>query len=187
MTNSGLSSFEQIFKEHYAYLVNLAHKMVGDRQEAEDIVQGVFLNIWKKKHHRQVHGTMKSYLSRAVINASYDAIASTKKVIQLTQTSDTDSADATTDNQLALNELQQNLEIAIKKLPAQCQVIFALSRFQGYSSREIAEELGLSKKTVDNQIGIALKKLRQELQEFITLKNALTATILACLFLLLTM
>lgn len=165
------SDFEMTFKDHYSYMYNLAFKITGDSSGSEDVVQNIFMNIWKKRSKIKIETSIRAYLHRSTINACYDFISKSKKTISLERSESKDQFSEHTEQQVAHNELQEKLEIAIKNLPTKCQVIFSLSRFKGLSSQQIADELAISKKTVDNQIGIALQKLRTELKEFITLKS----------------
>jgi len=165
------SDFEVIFKTHYRYLYNLAYKITGDIGGSEDIVQNVFLNIWNKRDRIKIETSVKAYLHRSILNACYDFIAKSKKIVSLDNSDYIEDSSEYTAHEIARNELQEKIETAIKNLPAKCQMIFSLSRFQGLSSQQIADELKVSKKTVDNQIGIALQKLRIELKDFITLKS----------------
>ncbi|MEQ9288582.1 MAG: RNA polymerase sigma-70 factor [Cyclobacteriaceae bacterium] len=162
------TDFEAIFREYYPYLYNLSNKVLNDRSTAEDIVQSVFLSVWKKRVELKISTSWRSYLSRAVVNACYDYLKKSARMVSLNKV----EADAvhTTEEAVAHAELQQNIKKAIARLPEKCRLIFTMSRFEGLSSAEIADNMNLSKKTVDNQIGIALTKLREELKPYITLK-----------------
>lgn len=178
------SDFQLIFKEQYAHLYNLAYKLTGDSDSSEDILQNVFLNIWNKRTTINVKSSIKAYLHRSVTNACFDFISKSKKNIALNQKETLAYTSEYTDQQIAHNELRLKLDLAIKNLPSKCQMIFAMSRFQGLTSQQIADEMNISKKTVDNQIGIALQKLRIELKEFITL-NSISLLIIVVILLVL--
>ena len=156
------------FDRYYSYLVNVAFKILGDAAEAEDHVQNVFLKLWSKRKRIKVDGELKSYLTKSVINSCYDHLSGMKMKRSKTFVEKSQNS-LDTENQIQFTELQFKLEKALAHLPKQCRLIFSLSRFQGMSSKAIAAHLDLSKKTVDNQIGIALKKLREELSEYLTL------------------
>ncbi len=171
--------FESVFKEHYTYLYTLSNKVLNDRSTAEDIVQSVFLSVWDKRKELKITTSWKSYLSRAVVNACYDHLKKSTRMVSL-QAVESDTADSTNEA-VAHAELQQNLKKAIARLPEKCRIIFTMSRFEGLSSAEIAESMNLSKKTVDNQIGIALTKLREDLKPYISLKTILIFLLLVLL------
>lgn len=177
------SDFEVVFKTHYRYLINLAYKLTGNADASEDIVQEVFLNIWSKRAKIKIQTSVKAYLHRSTLNACYDFISKSKKTISLENSQIDDPHSKHTEEQIAHNELLAKLEIAIKNLPSKCQMIFSLSRFKGLSSQQIANEMNVSKKTVDNQIGIALQKLRTELKEFMTLRSIDLLILIASLLL----
>lgn len=159
---------EKAFEEYYLFLTSMAYKVLGDSSQAEDCVQDVFIKIWNKRDKLSIDKELKSYLTRSVINACYDYLSSAKMKLSKSFTqNDQNSLD--TENQVRLTELQIKLELALDRLPKQCRLIFSLSRFQGMSGKEIAQHLQVSKKTVDNQIGIALKKLREDLSDYLSL------------------
>ena len=158
--------FESVYKTHYKALCNLAYKMVGEQPAAEDIVQNLFVKLWGKRE-KIVADNIRSYLTKSVINASLNYLKSHRSGRLISLASIQGQADHSTEQQLQYSELQAQIDRAIKKLPAKCQVIFSLSRFEGMPSQEIADHLGVSKRTVDNQIGIALKKLREALKHYL--------------------
>lgn len=150
------------------FLTNMAYNILGDSDQAKDCVQDVFIKIWNKKTRLKIDKELKSYLTRSVINSCYDHLSSVKMKLSKSFTQNNQNS-LDTESQVRLEELKVILELALEKLPKQCRLIFSLSRFQGMSGKEIAEHLQLSKKTVDNQIGIALKKLREDLSDYISL------------------
>ncbi|MGL1888692.1 MAG: RNA polymerase sigma-70 factor [Reichenbachiella sp.] len=163
-------NLEPLFKSHFQYLSKLAYSIVRDSDDAQDIVQNVFLKLWTKKDTLILEKEAKAYLSKAVINASLDFVS--KHQLRLSKTfTQNDQNTLSTSNKVQLGELEMKLESALQLLPDKCRAIFCLSRFEGMSGKEIASHLDLSKKTVDNQLGIALKKLRTELSEFLTLPS----------------
>ncbi|MDW3196393.1 MAG: RNA polymerase sigma-70 factor [Cytophagales bacterium] len=157
-------SFEQIYRDHFTRLCRLAYRMLGDGDVAEDIVQSVFLRIWEKdslSHIDQPAG----YLKKAVINACLNHLDTyfSKHVIRIDQIEEPVAEES---KPADLSVFQVQLDMAIRRLPPKCQVIFTLSRFEGMTSAEIATYLKASTRTVENQIGIALSKLRVDLQPF---------------------
>lgn len=164
-----LSRFEELFKNHHDKLCNLSYKIVGEKDAAEDLVQELFIKLWDKRDTLTIH-EFGGYLSKSIVNSSLNYLKSAKsRRAMMTMDVVPDMGEEVTEEQLKVNELQAKIDLAIRKLPAKCQTIFALSRFENMSSREIANQLGLSVKTVDNQIGIALSKLREELKPYLLL------------------
>ncbi len=158
-------SFEQIYRDQFPTLCRLAYRMLGDGEVAEDVVQSVFLRVWEKDSLKEA-GQPTGYLKKAVINASLNHLDTyfSKHVIRMDQVEEPIASDLT--EQKDLSEFQVHLDKAIQRLPPKCQIIFSLSRFEGMTSEEIGGYLNTSKRTVENQIGIALRKLRTDLHRF---------------------
>lgn len=175
-----LSQFEQIFKNNHKRLCNLAYKIVGEKDASEDIVQELFVKIWNKRENLMIN-EVKSYLNRSTINASLNYLKSGKSRKLMASMDGVDIGSNSTEEYLNASELQTKIELAIRKLPSKCQAIFALSRFENMSSKEIAQHLNVSTKTVDNQIGIALSKLRKELKPYLII-SGVTLLILGLLY-----
>jgi RNA polymerase sigma-70 factor (ECF subfamily) len=161
--------FEELFRSLYRPLLRYACTMLKDEDEAEDIVQQLFVKVWEKNLLNQVHSSSKSMLYQAVYNASLNRIKhlGTRK----------NFADETRllpnfdlqEEESGYRELKARLELAMNELPPQCQNVFKLSRFRGYSYAKIADELGISIKTVENHMGKALQILRSKLGDYLIL------------------
>ena len=177
-----LSDFELLFKSHHARLCNLSFKIVGEREVAEEIVQDLFIKLWNKKETHTIQNPT-SYINKSIVNASLNYLKVAKKRRLFTIDSSHELSQNIVEEEIEMSELRSKIDLAIKKLPAKCQTIFTLSRFDGMPSKEIATTLGISTKTVDNQIGIALNKLREELKPYLTLQT-LAFLILIIIFLL---
>lgn len=158
-------AIEALFQLHYAYLCQTAVRIVADARLAEDLTQEVFLELWRKKEGINFAISIKAYLRRAVVNKALNHIRDRKKI-----TDDEDkllnveSAEPSVTQQLDSEELQQLIDRSIDELPEKCRVVFVLSRFEEMSYQEIADHLGISIKTVENQIVKALKHMRAALQ-----------------------
>jgi RNA polymerase sigma-70 factor (family 1) len=156
-------AFEDIFKNSYYSLCNFSNKLVHSRELAEEVVDDVFYNLWKNRKKIQINTSFKSYLLTAVKNRSLDYLRKLKKERNLA----IENAAGIACNQsiasetMAFEELSRKIEKAIQALPKQCKLIFLLSRDQELKYKEIAEMLNISIKTVDTQMGRALKHLRQ--------------------------
>ena len=153
--------FKHTFQENYSRLFNLACKILNDDNAAADIVQDVFLKLWTNRKSIQIRSGLKPYLNRSVINACLNELEKRKKTNlpgQLPQV--IISPEDRPDHDL----LRKQLNRAITALPSRMQVVFTLSRFEGLSNQEIADYLSISKKTVENQLGKALHKLREAIK-----------------------
>jgi RNA polymerase sigma-70 factor (ECF subfamily) len=163
--------FESIFRKYYQSLCNYANSILKEMDESEEIVQHLFLSIWEKRSDLEISISLKSYLYRAVHNHCLNRIKHLKirEDYQQYATNFYDSSYESVSQTVIKNELEIKIEEAIRKLPEQCRLIFRMSRFDELKYHEIAEQLGLSPKTVENQIGKALKLLRVELAEYLPL------------------
>ena len=162
--------FEHIFREYFSVLCNVAYPVVKDKDIAKDIVQQVFLKLWDNRNNYQIHSSVRSYLHRAVVNTSLNYLESNKesKTITINQAVEAISDSEPIDN--THNEhLQYKITEAVKALPAQCQIVFSLSRYSEMSNKEIAEHLGISVKAVEKHITKALKELRENLKDLLIL------------------
>lgn len=162
--------FGEFFRDHYARLCTFAHSFVKDPDEAEEVVQQVFIQLWEKRLHVDIQLSVQAYLFRAVRNSCLNKIRHEQVRRAYADEQQALAAESPSASGLAFkNELQEQIYKAIEKLPEQCRLIFRLSRYEELKYAEIAEQLGISVKTVENQMGKALRILRNELQEYLVL------------------
>ncbi len=161
------AQFKLVFEEYYVALGNFAYTYTKDKTASEDIVQEIFLRIWEKRPDLIGSSSIRFYLFTAVRNNCLTHLEQSKKILSLDSVSlenrvDINPADKQEDppaDRMAL------IQKAISLLPPKCREVFLLSRIGSLSYKEIAKSLGISVKTVDNQIGKALKILRSVLKE----------------------
>lgn len=179
LMQGGDKAFELLFKENYQSLCRFAYFLVKDRDEAEDIVQQVFYILYSKKDKLEINTTVRSYLFSSVRNACLNALRHQKVQRQHAseQAYESETIHATGETIIG-NELAQKIEYALSQLPEQCGLVFRMSRFGNMKYKEIADELQISVKTVENHMGKALKLMRENLQEYLTALLILTLTIL---------
>ena len=177
-------SFEQLFRVQYAPLCGYARKYIDDPDQSEEVVQEVFVNLWQKRDSIEVTSTIESYLFRSVRNTCLNILkhfkVREKHKDGITTSYDNSSNQA--DNRVLELELMNQIEELISGLPPERQKVFKLSRFEGMKYKEIAEELGISVKTVEAQMGKALKYLRENLSEYLPV---IMIAIIAYIFILL--
>jgi RNA polymerase sigma-70 factor, ECF subfamily len=139
--------------------------------EAEEIVQGVFLTFWEKRHRIEIHTSIHTYLFRMVRNTSLNTLkhAKIKQKHACEELASSSEVSESVSQTILSNELQERIGQAIEKLPEQCRLVFKLSRFEELKYAEIATQLNISVKTVENQIGKALKIMREQLHEYLPL------------------
>lgn len=161
--------FEQLFKQYFKVLQNYAFTILKDLDVAEEMVQNVFLKIWEKREKLPQDAVVASYLYKSVYHESLNWLrhekvkASHQQHTLYSMKNESDSAE----DRIKMNQLQEQLQKALNELPQQCRTIFQMSRFDELRYREIAEELGISVKTVENQMGKALRLMRLKLVEFL--------------------
>jgi len=159
--------FEGIFREYYSGLAAFALKYVRDTEIAEEIVQELFSDMWIKTDLLKIKTSIKSYLFGAVRNACLNYIKHQKVEQKYADRTRYVAPVGESTDFLELEELKEKIASAMDKIPEKCREIFELNRFEGKRYKEIADELNLSLKTVENQMGKALKIMREELGEYL--------------------
>ena len=163
--------FEFIFKAYFPRLMAFANKFIPNRDEAEDIIQGVFLKVWEKRREIE-EDTFQSYLFTLVRNACLNHLkhqqivdSNSYNLEDITKTESLYYADFFSDpfHQTILNEIQNEIERVIETLPEQTQKVFRLSRFKGMKNSEIAKMLNISIRTIEKHNTRALQKLKVHL------------------------
>lgn len=163
-------TFESLFRESFEVLNNVAYTVLKDRDVSKDIVQQVFLKLWNGRETLTINSSIRSYLHRAVINTALNHIQKNKRMVPTEQEDLANSSPSTgTDvlDQLSHDELETALHQAIDELPPRCRLVFILSRFDGLTNSEIADRMDTTTKTVENQMGKALKHLRLALTPYL--------------------
>jgi len=164
-------AFEQLFKSHFKALHAYANVILKDEDDAEEIVQNMFLKFWEKRDLLNVQTSLKAYLYKCVYHDSLNFLKhqkiKTKYQDFASYTMNSEHLPAS--SKVEMTELEHKLSLALNSLPEQCRTIFQMSRFEELKYREIAERLGLSIKTIENQMGKALRILRLELADFLSL------------------
>ena len=130
---------------------------------SRSLVQEVFVDLWTKRERITLKYSIKSYLYNAVRNRSVDYLRAAKKSVKLSAVSDQLQTSFTDPVEEA--ELADQINKSINELPEKCKEVFVLCRIEGLKYSQIAEKLNISVKTVEMQMGIALKKLRDKLSD----------------------
>ncbi|MCU0352303.1 MAG: RNA polymerase sigma-70 factor [Cytophagales bacterium] len=158
---------EVLFKRFYAPLGRTVNRMVNDPAAAEDIVQEVFVKIWHSRDSLVFNFSVKAYLYRAAMNAALNHLERAKKTVSWDTASVAEPAASDVEEQFDFREAETHIQNALDSLPPACKAIFVLSRYEDMSYREIAESLQISVKTVENQMGKALRLLRDYLSIYV--------------------
>jgi len=163
--SNDLQAYETIFKKYYQELYRFAYNYLRDQVPAEEMAQEVFLYIWEKRKQIEIKTTLKTYLYSAVKNKCLNYIK--YEVPRKHELEESHLALMTTsqpEKEEDSEKMKRHITAAIDELPTKCRQIFVLSRNGGLTYEEIAEEMEISIKTVENQMSIALKKLRESLR-----------------------
>ena len=159
--------FESLFRSSYVSLVRYAKTLIKDHDTAEEIVQDLFFRIWKDRERLQIESSLNGYLYRAVHNRCLHYINHIKVVEKYAREvvySETENNETPGDI-LNYRDLQAKIAGILERLPEKCGKIFCMSRFEGLKYTEIAQKLSISVKTVEANMGRALKEFRKALAE----------------------
>ncbi|MCP4727446.1 MAG: RNA polymerase sigma-70 factor [bacterium] len=162
--------FEKLVGKYFEPLYRFAWRYVKDQQNAENIVQDVFLKTWLNRKNLDPSLSISSYLYRAVRNNSLNFLRDTKNNHYPIEDVDITGFSAKNpEEEFIEKDRRTAVNSAIDELPEKCRIIFLMKKYDGMSYSEIADILNISQKTVENQIGRALKILRRNLTEKLAL------------------
>jgi RNA polymerase sigma-70 factor (ECF subfamily) len=157
------AAFEALFHAEHAALCAFAYRYLKARDLAEEIVQEVFLFIWERRKTWDVRSSVRSYLFTAVRNAAVSYLRHERVVRRRERDALELFQIPSVHADLEEAEILAAVQRAVGRLPERCRLVFTLQREQGLTYAEVAEVLGISPKTVEVQMGRALKSLRKSL------------------------
>ena len=162
-------AFDELFRLYYSQLSRFSYNIVRDKSIAEEIAQEFFISLWEQTP--MVTDSVKSYFFRSIYNRSLNYLEKAKTRTRNEDTFATEQ-DHHTESEPADEEQEMHKRVsqAVDELPDKCKEIFMLCKYEEMSYSEVSELLNISPKTVENQMGIALKKLRERLLPFWTKK-----------------
>jgi len=165
--NGNEKAFEILFHKYYRYLCLYATKIINDDSAAEEIVQDFFVKIWEKRETISIETSFKNYLFRSVKNLCINYIQHNKTKLRYAQKVISEVENHfSDDDSFPEIELSQKIEESINSLPEKRKEIFRLSRQEGLKYHEIATKLNISIKTVETQMSLAIKTLRDKLKNY---------------------
>jgi RNA polymerase sigma-70 factor (ECF subfamily) len=161
--------FEKIFRDHYSSLCAYAAHFLKDPDASEEVVQEVMYRLWINRSTIIITGSLQSYLFRSVRNSALNVLKhmDVREAYRRHREQEAAGNGLSDEDGLIVSELQEKIRIAIDRLPMERRKVFIMSRYDGFTYSEIAETLEISVKTVENQMGKALKFLREELAEYL--------------------
>lgn len=166
-------AFSLLFKALYPVLCRYALRYLSEQHVVEELIQDVFFTLWSRRSTLEVHTSVKSYLFVALRNRIFSYFRDRLKnpAYPGEETEEMElhlgSTPPQVEEKLSAEDIQTLAQQAVASLPERCRVIFTLSRYQSMGYQEIAERLGISVKTVENQMVLALKKLRKALGDYL--------------------
>ncbi|NUQ13193.1 MAG: RNA polymerase sigma-70 factor [Gemmatimonadaceae bacterium] len=162
-------ALEIVFRAHYAPMASFVQRYVRSADLAEELVQDVFLKLWSRREQLAEIETFRTYLFRAARNTALNHLRRVKlerRWQEEQSLSEEPSSSFAADEEASEGEVAAAVQAAIQRLPPRCREIFLMSRDGGLTYAEIARALEISVKTVETQMGRALKSLRTSLQPF---------------------
>lgn len=162
-------AFDAVFRANYAALVGSAERILGRRDVAEEIVQDVMLELWRRRETLAVEDSLRGYLFRATRNRSLNHLrhGAIEKRAEPELAANRAESGSSAHAALVEEEIDVAVKRAVADLPARCREVFELSRVHGLRYSEIATTLGISVKTVEAQMGKALRILRERLAQWL--------------------
>lgn len=160
-------AFEELFRAHYSELCGFAADYLSSVDRARDVVQDTFLEIWKKRSNIKIKSSVKSYLYQAVRNRALNEIRKMKtksEYLEVVNSETKGRKESTAISKIEMSKLSDEINKAISELPERRRMAFLLHRRHGFTYKEVAQIMGIAPKTVENQIGRALKSLRSQLE-----------------------
>lgn len=165
--NKDKTVFDFVFSYYYTGLCAYTRRWVKDSDVAEDLVQDFFVKLWTNSSNIEITSSLKSYFFTSVKNRAVNYLKHVKIKEKFGDQALNGSTEEYSNWEFTEPELTEIIEKGMQKLPPRCREIFILSRFEGKDNRQIAEMLGISKRTVELQISNALKILRTELKDYL--------------------
>ncbi|SFE84469.1 RNA polymerase sigma-70 factor, ECF subfamily [Chitinophaga sp. CF118] len=158
------AAFTSLYERYWEKLVTLAYVRLQSTMDAQEVVQEVFLDIWKRSDTIQLRHSFHTYISAALKYKIITFLAKRKNETDRQSMLNLPEADTSTEQWLSYQQLQDELESTVTALPEKCRLVFRLSRENGLSEKQIAQTLNISVKTVEAHISRALKTLRTSLK-----------------------
>jgi len=160
-------AFTLLYHRYWKKMLYKALQKLQSDTDAEEIVQDAFIDIWNSRHRTQLQHSFATYMAAVICYKIMAKMAANQKLIHqgIEDLQELHIADYTTQQGLDFEDLKAEIETHVKALPEKCQLVFRLSQGAEMSDKEIAEELGLSSKTVEAHLTKARKTLRTSLAQ----------------------
>lgn len=161
-----ITDLQKLYATQYGLLLNYGRSLIGSTEDVKEIINDVFLAVWRNREHLDKERNIEAYLRRSIKNRCINYLkAKRMKKVDIEDKTYYLTTSETVDQLVHEAELRAFLYECVEKLPPKCKEIFILSREENLPHKEIAKRLDLSVKTIENQISIALRKLRKMLED----------------------
>ena len=158
-------ALRSLLSQYHNYLIVVGLRYLNDKQRVEDVIHDLFADLWNSNKEIKITAGVKSFLRGAVVNKCLAIIRKDKKIDLVAEHSfDLSDKTPSPDQLIDSDNLKKTIDTIVDGLPDKCKQVFRLSRYEGKSHKEIAEEMNISKKTIENHMSKALKTLKTELQ-----------------------
>lgn len=171
--------FSEIYLKYFPKMVRFAREYVISTEDAQNIVQDLFLNLWEHRENLEAVSNLNAFLFTLTKNRCIDYYRRTYRMDRIKESLDTiherelhlkmEALQQFDENMFSTNEIETILDRAVENLPEKCRQVFILSRMEGMKHEEIAQQLNISVNTVQNHIVTALRKLKVELKDYLPL------------------
>ncbi|KIA96510.1 RNA polymerase [Pedobacter kyungheensis] len=163
------TAFTEIYNRYWKRMFEIAARKINDLDEAEEIVQSIFVSLWQRKTELQVTGSLNAYLAVCIKYRVIKLLDKKRNEQKYRDSLDSRMlTDASTEDWLSFLELKDKLAELVAVLPDKCQLVYKMSRERGMPQKEIATTLNIAEKTVEAHLGKALKTLKAGLNHFLT-------------------
>lgn len=162
LTEGNEEAFTEIFNRYWKPVLTVAANKTGDLDEAEDIVQDLFISLWKRRADLQLTSSLGSYLAVSAKYKVLKVLAARNKTLSLEEGSQAAalSSPSGAESAMEMEQLTGRLSEVVESLPEKCRIVYRLSRESGFSHKEIAGQMAISEKTVEAHISRALRAIR---------------------------
>ncbi|WP_303919487.1 RNA polymerase sigma factor [Draconibacterium sediminis] len=159
-------AFQELFKRYAPRIFKFAHSYLKSKNDADELVQIIFIKIWEKRKMIDISQNIKSFIFKVSVNAIYDFMRQGKLKYTFPDyiLNNQEDSENQTWNSIIYNETEQKLFNLVNELPQKQQEIFKLSKIEGLTNDEIAKQTGLSKRTVENHLYRAIAFLKRNFE-----------------------
>ena len=176
LKNGEKAAFKQVYRDYYGMLFNLGVQYLCDEDEAREVVQNAYLKLWEVRTQINDNSNIRNYLFTLVKNSSLNQLKRRQLILNHNENIrrkeleyQFEALHRLSYDYMEFEELKEKIDVVVDKLPSHCKNVFCMSRYDGLRNSEIASQLNISEKTVEAHITKALKILRVELKNYLSL------------------